>query len=181
MITKTCLVKARAFREGWDPSPVASLKATKAYFHHPTVASKSSPGVDYRYYRGQFTCTADVLASKAVSVGTMPEPSILDAPDEDHFGYVFTGLIDVPSDGIWAFTLVSDDGAVLDIDGVRVVDNDGSHAAFATFGRIPLKKGLHPYRLIYLEDYEGQELRWAWRAEGEKRFSPIPKENLFCY
>ena len=64
---------------------------------------------------------------------------------------------------------------------MRVVDNDGSHSPLATFGRVPLKKGLHRYRLIYLEDYEGQVLRWAWRAEGEKRFSPIPKENLFCF
>ena len=180
IITESCPVKARAFLEGWEPSPVASLKATKAHFHDPVKGSKSTPGVWYNYYKGQFSCTADVLASKPVKSGTMPEPGIADAPDEDHFGYVFTGLIDVPSEGIWDFTLISDDGAVLDIDGVRVVDNDGSHSAIATFGRIPLKKGLHPYRLIYLEDYEGQELRWAWRAEGEKRFSPIPKENLFC-
>ena len=181
VITDTTPIRARAFREGWEPSPVASVKATKAYFRNPVVASRTKPGVDYRYYRGQFSYSEDVLASKPVSAGTLPEPSILDAPDEDHFGYVFTGLLDVPSEGIWDFSLVSDDGAVLDIDGVRVVDNDGSHSAIATFGRIPLKKGLHPYRLIYLEDYEGQTLRWAWRAEGEKRFSPIPKENLFRF
>ena len=178
-ITESCPVKARAFLEGWEPSPLASLQATKAYYYPSVAAAKSKHGVSYSYFRGHFSCTADVLASRAAASGTMPEPSIGQAPDEDHFGYVFTGLIDVPSEGIWDFTLVSDDGAVLDIDGVRVVDNDGSHSALATFGRIPLKKGLHRYRLIYLEDYEGQELRWAWRAEGEKRFSPIPKENLY--
>ena len=75
--------------------------------------------------------------------------------------------------------IMSDDGAVLDIDGSRVVDNDGSHAAIPSFGRIPLKKGLHVYRIVYLEDYEGQELRWAWHAEEEARFRPIPKDKLY--
>ena len=68
---------------------------------------------------------------------------------------------------------------MLDIDGVRTVDNDGSHSAIATFGRIPLKKGLHQYRLIYLEDYEGQHLSWEWKAPGEESFSAVPQNKLF--
>ncbi len=178
-IRESCRIKARAYKEGSEPSPVASRMAIKALYREPSLVGGVQPGCRYTYYRGAFSQTADVLASKAVSAGTLAEPSILEAPDEDHFGYVFTGYLDVPEDGIWSFMLMSDDGAVLDIDGARVVDNDGSHAAIATFGRIPLKKGLHPYRIVYLEDYEGQELTWAWKAEGQDRFSPIPKERLY--
>jgi hypothetical protein len=178
-ITKSCRIKARAFHDGYEPSPVLSVLATKALFREPTRISGLKHGCRYTYHRGSFSYSADVLASPAASSGVMPAPSIRLAPDEDHFGYVFSGYLDVPEDGIWDFTLVSDDGAVMDIDGTRVVDNDGSHSAIAAFGRIPLKKGLHPYRLIYLEDYEGQALFWTWRAPGQKRFSRIPAENLY--
>ena len=59
----------------------------------------------------------------------MKEPSIAGAPDEDHFAYLFSGYIDVPEEGIWSFALKSDDGSALWIDGVCVVNNDGSHSA----------------------------------------------------
>ena len=75
------------------------------------------PGCAYTYHLGEFTCTADVRASKVVSSGVMEAPSIKDAPDEDHFGYVFTGYLDIPSDGIWNFAVRSDDGGLLEIDG----------------------------------------------------------------
>jgi hypothetical protein len=109
----------------------------------------------------------------------METPSIKDAPDEDHFGYVFTGYLDIPSDGIWNFAVRSDDGGLLEIDGKVVVDNDGSHSAFTATGRIPLKKGMHPFRLSYLEDYEGQSLFWAWMPQGGGRIGMIPKEAVW--
>ena len=109
----------------------------------------------------------------------MPAPSIKEAPDEDHFGYIFTGFIDIPEDGIWSFALRSDDGAILEIDGKLVVNNDGSHSAITTMGRAPLRKGLHAYKLVYLEDYEGQALSWAWKAENASNFSPIPEDKLY--
>ena len=76
--------------------------------------------------------------------------------------------------------MTSDDGAVLYVDGTKVVDNDGSHSAFTSTGLIPLKQGLHAFMLVYLEDYEGQALAWAWKAPGAARFSRIP-ESAICH
>ena len=179
VLDKSARIRARAFKEGMQPSPEVSVEATKAEFRPAVSMAARNPGCKYAFYRGAFEWTADVLRSKSSDVGVMDAPSIKDAPDEDHFGYVFSGYIDIPSDGIWEFSLLSDDGSVLEIDGERVVDNDGSHSAIATTGRIPLLKGLHPFRLVYFEDYEGERLAWLWRAEGEARFSPIPKDRLY--
>ena len=178
-LEETTRIRARAWKEGCEASPEAFIPVVKAFFQPADGVTGLGHGCSYTYHRGVFTCTADVLASPVVSRGTLPMPSIDQAPDEDHFGYVFTGWIDVPEDGIWSFALMSDDGSVLDIDGVRVVDNDGSHSAIVATGRIPLLKGLHPYRLVYLEDYEGNSLRWAWKAEGEARFRPIDFDYLY--
>jgi len=122
---------------------------------------------------------ADIERGRRVAAGRMPEPSIADAPQEDHFAYLFEGLIRVPQRGVWEFSTKSDDGSVLFVDGAKVVDNDGGHAAVSATGRIALEAGLHAYRLLYFEDYEGQEFSWSWRAPGAEEFSPVPAENLY--
>ena len=113
-----------------------------------------------------------------MACGTLPVPSIEGAPDEDYYGYIFTGCIDIPEDGIWSFALNSDDGSTLEVDGTLVVDNDGTHSAITAYGRIPLLKGLHPYRLTYLESYEGNTLSWGWKAENAPDYEPVPPDKL---
>ena len=137
-------------------------------------------GCNYTYHRGEFKNSAGVLASPVVSKGIMPSPSIASAPDADHFGYVFTGYVDVPEDGLWEFALRSDDGSVLYIDNSLAVNNDGSHSDYTATGQIALRKGLHSFRLVYLEDYEGQVLGWSWKAPGSDKFEDIP-ESAICH
>ena len=173
------IISAKAFKDGLQASDLMRVHAYPAILIPASGVSGLKPGCNYTYHKGEFTCTADVRASKVVSSGVMETPSIKDAPDEDHFGYVFTGYLDIPSDGIWNFAVRSDDGGLLEIDGKVVVDNDGSHSAFTATGRIPLKKGMHPFRLSYLEDYEGQSLFWAWMPQGGGRIGMIPKEAIW--
>ena len=114
-----------------------------------------------------------------VSEGTLPAPSIKGAEDADHFGFIFNGYIDVPEGGLWEFAVTSDDGAVLELDGRLVVNGDGSHANFKATGHVGLRKGLHAFRLRYLEDYEGQNLEWAWKRPGAAEFEPIPESAIY--
>ena len=172
-------ILARAYKEGMAPSLVTVLEATKAHFIEGQRLAGLQKGCRFTYHSGPFSLSKEVLASKAVSAGVMAAPSIAAAPDEDHFGYVFTGYLDIPEEGIWSFALNSDDGSVLDIDGVRVVENDGSHSAMTAFGRLPLKPGLHPYRIIYLEDCEGQTFTWSWKAENAAAYEIVPADNLY--
>ena len=178
-LKESAQIRARAFKEGMQPSPEASARATKAEFRPGLRLAGLRSGCRYTYHLGTFSETADVRRSPVKASGTLPEPGIENAPDEDHFGYIFSGYIDIPEDGIWSFSLTSDDGAILEIDGSLVVNNDGSHSALTTFGRIPLLRGLHAYKLIYLEDYEGQALAWGWKAEGAADFSPVPSDKLY--
>ena len=136
-------------------------------------------GVRYSFHEGKFG-NADTMAATVPSeTGIMPSPSIGSSRCDDHYGYVFSGFVDIPERGVWEFMTKSDDGSILYIDGKKVVDNDGSHAAVSATGRIALDKGLHPFRLLYFEDYEGQELSWGWMAPGENTFSDIPEDRLY--
>jgi hexosaminidase len=61
-----------------------------------------------------------------------------------------------------------DDGSVLQIDDEVVVDNDGNHASRIVTGHIPLRHGLHRFRLGYFQAEGGATLRVSWAAsEGE--------------
>ena len=178
-VDRSLVLCAKAFKPGAAPSRTLTLRAEKASFLRPVAASASQPGVRYTYYEGTFSRVDDIRGERPVATGILPEPSIDGAPQEDHFAYRFEGLIRIPEQGVWEFATKSDDGSVLLIDGRRVVDNDGSHAAVTATGRVALAAGLHRFELLYFEDYEGQELSWSWRAPGSGEFGPVPAENLF--
>jgi len=75
---------------------------------------------------------------------------------DDWFAIRYDGKIAVPIDGEYEFELVSDDGANLYIDGQKVIDNDGVHAATTAKGKKQLKAGQHTLRLDYFQGERGQ-------------------------
>ena len=178
-LSKTTTLKVKGFKEGYASSRTFSVDATKAVFHNAVKASGSQAGTNFTYYIGEFHQVADLKHAKAADRGVMPEPSILKATQPDHFGYVFTGLIQVPEDGVYTFATKSDDGSVLYIGGEKVVNNDFSHAAVQATGKVALKKGCHQYRLEYFEDYEGDHLSWSWQLPSKKELVAIPTNVLF--
>ena len=178
-ILKDCILKARAFKPGCAPSPLLQSRVFPIDYIPAVSAGGLQAGCRYTYHRGMFLRTAQVLASPVADSGTLPAPSIQGAPDEDHFGFIFEGYLDVPEEGLWEFAVTSDDGAVLEIDGHLAVNGDGSHANYTATGHIALRKGLHAFRLLYLEDYEGQNLQWAWKRPSSDRFDSIPETAIF--
>ena len=178
-VKNTTLIKAKGFKNNFQPSKTLSIEATKAVLKPAKPVSPTQNGTSYKYYEGQYKRVSDIEKSPMLENGVMPEPSIKNAKQEDYFGYTFEGYIYAPEDGVYTFQTRSDDGSVLYIDGELVVDNDGSHAAITATGFIALKKGYHPYKLYYFEDYEGDHFSWAWKTPSSDKLSPIPANVLF--
>lgn len=124
-------LKCKAFKEGCESSRTFGIKASPAEFLPAVASATQNNGVRYLYYIGNCSSVADIASDKQVRKGVMPKVSIADADDADHFAYVFKELIDVPEKGVWEFSVKSDDGSKLFIDGVEVVSNDYFHAAIA--------------------------------------------------
>ena len=178
-VDRSLVIKARAFKDGFKPSPVNFITAHKKYYYPITDKAGLKPGVLYTYHTANFKAVSQIEEDPEEEWGVMREPSIKDERAEDHFAYNYMGYIDVPEDGVWCFALTSDDGSELVVDGVRVVINDGSHDPVTATGKIPLQKGLHSFKLHYFEDTGAQELSWAWKKEGESGFRPIPADKLY--
>lgn len=167
-------IRARAFKKGMTPSPMVFQTAHKLYFHPSVQREDLKSGCRYTYHEANFTLLSQIEGDPAEGTGVILEPTIGGTHREDHFAYTFFGYIDIPITGVWTFETRSDDGSALYIDGVLVVNNDGSHSEVSAFGEIPLEKGLHAFKILYFEDYEGEAFSWFWCAPGTNEFKSIP-------
>lgn len=160
------------------PSGLTSLDEEQMSYLPATTTKAGKPGVAYTYYEGKFKSTADVLKAQPVKEGTFRNFSIKEAAADDHFGYQFHSLINIPEKGVYKFHIYSDDGARLFIDGQEVIDNDGSHSAGEATGKVALEKGFHEIRVIYFEDYMGQALEIGITGKNLPK-QVLPDEMLF--
>jgi hypothetical protein len=71
------------------------------------------------------------------------------------FAIRYEGNFAVQRDATYLFRLASDDGAVLYVDGQKVVDNDGQHTVKVAQGQKELKTGSHRLRLEYFQAQKG--------------------------
>ena len=160
------------------PSGITSFdENTMTYLPARNVNPKTQ-GVAYTYYEDQFKMTSQITKSQKVKEGEMSNFSIKDAPIEDHFGYDFRTLIKIPKKGVYRFYTISDDGSKLFINGQEVIDNDGGHSARRREAKIALDAGFHDLRVLYFEDYMGQELEVGFSSRDIME-TPLPDQILF--
>lgn len=135
-------------------------------------------GVAYTYYEGKFKHTDQIATGTKVKEGVLPNITIEEATQEDHFGYEFRTWINIPEKGVYLFYTFSDDGSRLLIDGQTVVDNDGSHSSRKSSGKVALEAGIHELRVLYFEDYMGQVLEVGFSSR-DIRETTLPAYMLF--
>ena len=90
----------------------------------------------------------------------------------------FDGFLKVEADDFYQFVVDSDDGAVLEIDDEVVVDNDGNHAPRTIAGHVPLRRGLHKFRLRYFQAEGGSSLGVSW-AKSNGPLQPLEGSALY--
>ena len=95
------------------------------------------------------------------------------------FGLDIRFTVDIASSGRWDLGLVSDDGAILSIDGKDVINNDGVHGATARWAQVRLVSGVRNFRVRYFQGpREHIALMLVWRKEGDEEFNYIPASLL---
>jgi alpha-N-acetylglucosaminidase len=95
----------------------------------------------------------------------------------DGYGLWFRGRIVVEREGLYVFTLRSDDGSRLVVDGNVVVDNDGLHGATDRTGRLELTAGRHNLEVLFFENAGAEQLDLTYEGPGIAR-QPIPPSHL---
>jgi hypothetical protein len=75
--------------------------------------------------------------------------------------------------------LLADDGAILSIDDVNVIDNDGIHAPTPVATKVTLEKGPHNFRVRYFQG-PGPDLALmlAWKKPGAADYGYLPRSLI---
>ncbi|WP_426051118.1 alkaline phosphatase family protein [Brevundimonas sp. SL161] len=166
-ITRSTIVRAGLFVDGL----AASVPAT-AYFR--ILDESAGPrGLTYSAYlmpEGPVRLP-DFSRLQPAATGHTHELSIdgLTLPREDAVAVVFEGDITIATAGSYGFSLASDDGSKLYIDGKTVVDNDGDHGVITAAGRIDLQPGKHAIRVEYFSGGGGSWLGAYFEGPGIPR------------
>ena len=69
----------------------------------------------------------------------------------EDIGLVGTGKINVPVAGFWTFLTSSDDGSILRVNGVDVIDDRTNHGTRNRYGAIELTAGEHDFEYLFYE------------------------------
>jgi GH43 family beta-xylosidase len=96
----------------------------------------------------------------------------------DHFSVRWSGYLEVPADGTYAFAAVADDGVRLWIDGQPLIDDWVFHAATRSEGSAELRAGFVPIRLDYFDAGLFAEVSLSWLPPGAASEEVIPQGNL---
>ena len=128
--------------------------------------------MNYDYYETAVTHVSDIGKSKPVSSGTVGRFEISKARQKQNFAFIFNGYLKVPEDGVYTLCLNSNDGSVLYLNGIDVVNNDGAHGALEKRVKVSLKKGFHKLVLKYFQLGGGSSLKVSWSS------GKIPKQEI---
>lgn len=162
------------------PSGLSSVDEDSLTFWPSAKTKKKEQGLLYTYFEGgRLKKIADIdTKAKKVKEGKVKNFSLNPAEARDSFALVYDGLIDIPEKSVYRFYIYSDDGSQLFIDNQMVIDNDGSHNSRRVDGKIALESGLHRIKVIYFEDYMGEELEVGWSSRSIRE-ELIPDRVLF--
>lgn len=152
------------------------------------IAASDIDDLEYRFYRDHWERLPDFDTIKPETVGNIGDGCFdigLATRDSD-FGFVFSGLLKVPSDGQYTFIVDGDDGVRLSLAGNAVINYDGIHGTGnPQRASVSLKQGLTPIRLDYFQAHGGRGLSVAWSGPGFEHRSlssegrpPLDRRNL---
>lgn len=114
--------------------------------------------LSYKYYEGDWNSLPNFNNLTPRATGTVTNFSLTPRVNNNQFGFVYTGFINITAEGIYDFFVSSDEGSRLYIGDLLVVDNDGLHTVLEKTGKIGLKAGLHAITLAYFDKTGSQSL-----------------------
>lgn len=148
------------------------------------IVSPVASGLNFKYYEGSWTSLPDFNNLTPVAQGYSDFPDLSERLQNDNFGFIWEGKIQIP-DGVTAFETVSDDGSKLYIGGYDetylVVNNDGLHGAVGQSGSTiagtgesiaSLTPGSYDIAMTFFERTGGQRFEAYWYIDGDRELIP---------
>ena len=173
LIQKSAVVKARGFQSGKPVTPLATAEYRRVAPAPARAQRGAMAGLACTVYPGSFEKLPDFGRELPATSKVEPAPRLPQGYKKEHEARRYTGFVDVPTSEAWVFTLTSDDGSQLYVDGELVVDNDGLHGSAAKTGVAVLEAGPHAIEVRWFNATGGADLGLAWKS-GSRAPETIP-------
>ncbi len=176
LIDKTATVQAVSVPATGLPGSVAAQKVTRYEWMKAKPVTSPAAGLSYKYYEPAGAVNLQSIENTPVAkAGTSAIITHTLKQRKEKFAFVFEGYIKIAKDGFNTFSISSDDGSKLFIDGVEIADND-SHQGGP--GKAALKKGYHKITLQYYDSGGDNSLKVFIEPEGGSKME-LPAAMLF--
>jgi len=177
-LSESGTLSTRLFAKGKAISGTSQKSFLKVAPRRGMEIGTARPGLTYSYYEGDWDRLPDFSALRPIRSGTVSNFTFSPRVHEEHFGFVYSGYVQIPETGVYTFATSSDDGSCLFIDDSLVVDNDGLHGMQEANGYVALAKGYHEIRVTFFEKTGGDGLKVYFTGPGVPR-QEIPDSRLF--
>ena len=172
------IVKGKVYQPTFSGQLAVYGLNPSAALREPDNPTNVTPGLNYKYYEGDFSNLSGINLITPVKTDTVPDFSLAPANASGNFAFSFQGFLNIPTDGLYDFQLNSDDGSNLLIGNSMVVVNDGSHPAQEVHGSIGLKAGKHSITVNYFQQSGPAVLVVSYSSDGFAKM-PIPASELY--
>ncbi|MDB5217872.1 MAG: Beta-hexosaminidase [Myxococcaceae bacterium] len=170
VLRATTSATARLFLPGGRTSDVVRGTFERSALHPPIQPSMDPAhlreGVLYKYFEGDFRTLPNFATLAPARSGRLSSLGFDPSFRAERFAVAYDAWLRVPADGVVRFVTHADDGVAVDVDGVRVLVDDGEHAARDADGEIALERGPHTVRLLYFQGGGGKELSLQCEGPG---------------
>jgi hypothetical protein len=131
-----------------------------------SLSGEPKPDLTYKYYKGSYRKLPDFSTIKPLKSGTVENFMLPFEVAGDTLGYVFTGNISVPEDGIYTFFIRSDGYSEMKVGTKTIIKNTGSDDLRERCGFVALEAGSHSVRLIFYTKMGGNILNVNYSGPG---------------
>ncbi|WP_372931785.1 GH92 family glycosyl hydrolase [Mariniphaga sediminis] len=145
-LDETTEVRFIASNPNYWPSAPASVYLNKLKFENFTNhegKARFKPGLKYKYYEAHVMEEHDLDHLEPVETGILPHFTIDQRRREDYIGYIFSGYLQVPEDGIYTFSIKVNDRCTFYLDGKEFLRGG--------YRTVALKKGLYEAKEKYFQ------------------------------
>jgi hypothetical protein len=178
-VKETTTVRAKGFLAGRPESYTKTQVFASLDFQDPNRTESIPEGIRYHYYLTDVYSVLDISEKDFTGSGLSEKITIVDQiQDEEKFGLIFSGYIEIKKEGLYTFYLNSNDGSKLFVNEKELIDNDGRHPAVEKIGKISLRIGYYPVKVTYFQNGGGQALDLKWSTQWFEK-QEVPPEVLF--
>jgi len=167
-ITKPLVLKAIEYINGKRIGLVFTAEYIKEVPKKSEKVDNLKNGISFQYFLipESIDSTSQLLDMQENSHGTLETFQFPSKNMPQSFGLIFDGYIKIPETGVYSFSVISNDGTKLYLNGQLLVDNDGLHGSTLRKGQTALEKGFFPVKLYYFQAGGGSSLEIRWSGPG---------------